>query len=155
MRNIETNPHRAMSPEARGALIRSLCEIEALSFSDPWSEAMFADSLDNPLVRLVTLTEEGALVAYCLFAIVSPEAELLNLAVVPEMRKRGIARTLLSEALTALELESVDTVFLEVRESNIPARAFYDSLGFIPVGRRKHYYRYPTEDAVVMLRRPD
>ncbi len=74
------------------------------------------------------------------------ESELLNLAVAPEWRRRGIGRRLI-ESLHALR---PGALFLEVRESNQAARKFYDVLGFQEVGRRTGYYVSPSESAVVM-----
>jgi ribosomal-protein-alanine N-acetyltransferase len=74
------------------------------------------------------------------------EAEVLNLAVDPSSRRRGIASALLRElqAVTAGEL------FLELRSSNHVALQLYGSLGFCAVGRRRGYYREPAEDALIM-----
>ncbi len=74
------------------------------------------------------------------------ECELLNLAVAPEFRRQGIARGLLA----ALLAEAHRAVFLEVRESNKVARAFYKSMGFQEVTTRKGYYQSPPEAAIVM-----
>jgi ribosomal-protein-alanine N-acetyltransferase len=74
------------------------------------------------------------------------EHELLNLAVAPEHRRKGIARTLLDYA----KRQGPGLWFLEVRESNTAARTFYKSHGFIDFGKRKGYYQEPYEDAIVM-----
>jgi ribosomal-protein-alanine N-acetyltransferase len=74
------------------------------------------------------------------------EYEILNLAVAPEYRRQGIARRLVEAFLHA----SPNTFFLEVRESNQAARAFYNYLGFQEVGRRSGYYHSPPETAIVM-----
>jgi len=74
------------------------------------------------------------------------EGEILNLAVAPELRRSGIARALLGEIFQYFS----GAIFLEVRESNGAARAFYKSLGFQEVGLRKEYYRAPPETAIVM-----
>jgi ribosomal-protein-alanine acetyltransferase len=78
------------------------------------------------------------------------EAEILNLAVRPEARRAAHGSALLSAALQGFRDRKVSRVFLEVRESNAAAVAFYGKHGFVPVGRRKGYYRDPREDAVVM-----
>ena len=71
------------------------------------------------------------------------ECEVLNLAVAPEYRRRGIARELLWSVLCG-------TVFLELRESNRAALALYKSLGFQELSRRSGYYTAPPEDAIVL-----
>ncbi len=74
------------------------------------------------------------------------ESELLNLAVEPRFRRRGIAR----ELLRALRADNSDTLYLEVRESNETARKFYKSMGFREVSVRPGYYTSPAEAAIVM-----
>jgi len=78
------------------------------------------------------------------------EAEILNLAVVPEGRRRGIGRALVAALLEALARDGAKAVFLEVRASNTAAHALYRQFRFLPVGRRSRYYRNPTEDAVIL-----
>jgi ribosomal-protein-alanine N-acetyltransferase len=75
---------------------------------------------------------------------------VLNLAVAPSFRRRGVARALLGASLGHLRKRRVEEVFLEVRESNQSAQALYLSSGFRPVGQRTAYYRNPKEDALVL-----
>ena len=74
------------------------------------------------------------------------EREILNLAVEPSLRRRGVARRLLEEVLSREE----GTWFLEVRESNAAAIRLYEGLGFRPMGLRKNYYNDPSESGIVM-----
>jgi [ribosomal protein S18]-alanine N-acetyltransferase len=93
----------------------------------------------------------GFLVARCLTLDRTGEAsehEILDLAVHQDWRRRGVAKTLLRN-----ELASGGKYFLEVRESNVSARSLYESMGFTEIGRRKQYYQYPEETAIVMLRK--
>ena len=78
------------------------------------------------------------------------EAEILNLGVAEAVRRQGIARALVRALLAQFSRQGVRTVFLEVRESNHPARGLYESFGFREVGRRSRYYQRPVEDAVVL-----
>ena len=78
------------------------------------------------------------------------ESEILNLAVEPERRRQGIASALLAAAIEACRAAGAKSVYLEVRESNAVAIAFYRSSGFEPTGRRARYYQDPPEAAVVM-----
>lgn len=80
------------------------------------------------------------------------EAEILNLAVGADWRRRGIGRQLMETALEGAMVRGVHRVFLEVRESNTGARAFYSQLGFVQDGRRPNYYRDPPEDALLLSR---
>jgi [ribosomal protein S18]-alanine N-acetyltransferase len=78
--------------------------------------------------------------------VAADEREILNLAVAPEFRRKGVARGLVADALGAFR----GSVFLEVRESNGVAQEFYKSLGFKELSRRKGYYDCPPETAIVM-----
>jgi ribosomal-protein-alanine N-acetyltransferase len=134
---------RAATP----ADLDAVAAIEQQVFSDPWSRDSFGRLLGG--LALVADGEQG--VNGYLFALwVQEESEILNVAVRPEVRRRGIARCLMSEALERLAREGVRQVFLEVRESNAGAQAFYERLGFSLVGRRRQYYRQPREDALVL-----
>lgn len=78
------------------------------------------------------------------------ETEILNLAVEPHSRHQGVARALLSASLEATRAAGASLVFLEVRESNAAAIAFYRFHGFRQTGRRRRYYHDPAEDALVL-----
>jgi [ribosomal protein S18]-alanine N-acetyltransferase len=83
---------------------------------------------------------------------VADQAEILNLAVKQAHRRKGLGSALMSAALKEFHLRSVKTVYLEVRQSNTSAIAFYERLGFIISGLRKGYYRTPDESAVTMIK---
>jgi len=99
---------------------------------------------------LVAEVAEGRIVGYVVALDAADEGEILNLAVAPAMRRTGLGRALVQQMLEALSDRGVRQVFLEVRESNAPARALYAAHGFKEVGRRKQYYRRPVEDAIVL-----
>jgi ribosomal-protein-alanine N-acetyltransferase len=78
------------------------------------------------------------------------EGEILNMAVEPRTRRKGVARALLGALLEEFRREEVLQVFLEVRESNAAAIAFYRKSGFEKTGKRPRYYREPEEAALVL-----
>jgi ribosomal-protein-alanine N-acetyltransferase len=82
----------------------------------------------------------------------APEWELENLVTAPAFRRKGVGKRLLDTLFEACQDTKSKTLFLEVRESNTAARAFYGSAGFEPAGRRKAYYRDPVEDAILYRR---
>jgi [ribosomal protein S18]-alanine N-acetyltransferase len=96
--------------------------------------------------------EGGDLTGVVAMRVVAGEAEILNLAVGAGWRKRGIGRRLMAAALQEAMASGARRVFLEVRESNAGARAFYAGLGFSQDGRRRNYYRDPPEDALLLAR---
>lgn len=96
--------------------------------------------------------DEGSIAGVVIFRIVADEAEILNLAVQARCRRRGTGSRLMNDAMAACGAAGVKRIFLEVRDSNQAARQFYSRLGFKETGRRRQYYRAPTEDAVVLIR---
>lgn len=139
-----------MIPLIRGARaedIPVLVEIELESFAQPrWTAQDFLNS--DCIVAEIDVQVAGFLVSRQTFEgseAESPEREIVNLAVANLFRRKGIASALLRH-----ELSRRGTFFLEVRESNVAARALYRKFGFVEVGRRPYYYRYPDETAIVM-----
>jgi len=102
----------------------------------------------DPFGYDVTVADlDGQVVAFVVTRRVAPdELEVLNLAVAPSMRRKGVARALVRGVLETLE----GAAFLEVRESNVAARKFYESIGFSALDRRPEYYSDPPEGAIVM-----
>ena len=134
---------------AQAADLPALVALERSVFTDPWSHGDFAECLHS---RIATRVAEMAsdLVGYIVGRFVVNEAEILNLGVGPRARRRGVARALVRDLLAAFAGSGVRSVFLEVRQSNLPALALYQSFGFRAVAKRPRYYRRPVEDAVVL-----
>ena len=130
--------------------VAAAAELEQRCFSDPWSEAAIADSFEAPGMRGLVAIHPDGLRGYVIARAIAGEAEILNLAVAPEVRGRGLGGRLLDAMLDLLRRSAVREVFLEVRRGNAPAHALYRSRGFEVVGRRANYYRHPVEDALVL-----
>lgn len=135
---------------ASSADIPGLLRIERASFSDPWSAQGFAEVLElrGAIALLAEMGQETA--GYLLARTVLDECEILNLAVIPEARRHGIGRALLTAGLEQMRAGGSRQVYLEVRQSNQAAQALYTSLGFRPMGVRPNYYRSPREDGLVL-----
>lgn len=123
-------------------------EIERASFADPWRAADFRAALGATL--FLVAVRHDAVAGYVIARQAADEGELLNLAVAPGERGRGVGSALAVCAIGALRDQGVGAVYLEVRESNAAARRLYGRLGFAPVARRARYYRDPPEDALVL-----
>ncbi|MBQ4321718.1 MAG: ribosomal protein S18-alanine N-acetyltransferase [Oscillospiraceae bacterium] len=136
--------------KAERADLPGLVAIEDLSFSEPWSHASMASAVENPDIYTAVSLEGGTVTGYVILALMGIEAEIYNVAVHPDARRQGLGAALLQNALKKAEQEGAETVFLEVRASNAPAKALYLGHGFVPVGLRKKYYTNPTEDAILM-----
>ena len=128
-----------------------LTEIRAIQEASP--EASQWEPSDYLLYDLrVTVEDDGRLSGFAVSRqTASDERELLNLAVAPRFRRRGVARRLVESIVLESRQTSVGvSVFLEVRESNLRAREFYKSLDFQEVSKRQNYYDQPLESAIVM-----
>ena len=127
-----------------------LAELERICFSDPWSPAGIREMVSaTHTIALVALSAES-IIGYAVARYAAGSGEILNLAVAPEHRREGVAAHLIDALLEGLRSREVREVYLEVRESNGPARALYSGRGFTVAGMRRAYYRYPTEDALVL-----
>ena len=128
------------------AHVPQIARLEELCFSDPWSENSIASELDNPLSMWLVAEEKGAVVGYIGSQTVLDSTDIMNIAVHPDFRRRGVAESLLVELSKRLKERGVSFLMLEVRASNEPAKRLYEKLGFQQVGCRKNYYRNPKED---------
>jgi ribosomal-protein-alanine N-acetyltransferase len=100
--------------------------------------------------RAYIAEEKGRLLGFVLARTSGPEAEILDLAVLPTVRRRGIARGLLRAVREAVQRLGVEEIYLEVRESNRAAISLYEGEGYRAVGMRHRYYRNPAENALVL-----
>ncbi len=132
------------------AHIALIAALEQVCFSDPWPEAAVESELTNPLSLWLVAVEEGQVAGYVGSQSVLGEADMMNVAVSPEFRRRGVARALLLALERRLAENAVHSLTLEVRASNEPAISLYHSLGYVQVGRRPNYYHKPREDALIL-----
>lgn len=134
----------------RPADLDDVMAIERRSFTAPWEEATFRGLMRRPTASLLVAEREGEVVGYSVTWFAADEAELGDIAVVPELRGFGLGRRMLEEAVAEARKRGARSLFLEVREANRVARQLYHSAGFEVVGVRKQYYNEPVEDAIVM-----
>jgi ribosomal-protein-alanine N-acetyltransferase len=130
--------------------VSAVAELEKLCFSDPWSENSVASELKNKLALWLVAEEEGRVSGYIGSQTCGDESDVMNVAVHPDFRRRGIAEALVNRLVEELKAIDSHSLTLEVRASNVPAISLYEKLGFSEVGRRKNYYRNPREDALIM-----
>lgn len=132
------------------AHIEPIAALEKICFSDPWSEKSVASELDNPLSLWLVAIEDGVVAGYVGSQTVLGEADMMNLAVAPDYRRRGVGEALVQALISELKNINTHCLTLEVRASNNPAIALYKKLGFTQVGRRPRYYEKPREDALIL-----
>jgi ribosomal-protein-alanine N-acetyltransferase len=127
-------------------------QIEGLSFPAPWSRALFERELSTPFARAFVAQEaqREKILGYLCFWLVEQEAHILNLAVHPQHRNRGIGTLLLGYGVDYCRKGRVQVITLEVRRSNYKAISLYRGFHFQPLGIRRRYYTDSGEDAVVM-----
>ena len=130
--------------------VSQVAELEKICFSDPWSETSVAYELTNPLSYWLVAVDGERVAGYIGSQTVMGESDMMNVAVHPDYRRRGIAERLANDLVEALAALESHCLTLEVRDSNESARALYAKLGFCQVGLRKNYYRNPKEDALIL-----
>jgi ribosomal-protein-alanine N-acetyltransferase len=149
---IHADPRHWAFAEMRPQDLRQVLAIERGSFDNPWSSALFLQELRIPFSRIVVVRPAGGadepIVGYLCRWFVADEIHVLNVAVHPAHRGRGIG-TLVAEALREARRGRADAMTLEVRRSNEAARRLYASFGFEEVGVRRNYYGR-GEDALIM-----
>ncbi len=141
-----------MSPIATGPEgAPALAAIHAQAFEHPWAAAAFDELLASPGVFALAIGDDG----FILVRRVLDEAEVLTLAVLPALRRRGLARTLVEAAAAVARQAGAEALWLEVAEDNAAAIALYDACSFAPAGRRRGYYARTGAAAVdaLVLRR--
>ncbi len=148
---------------ARESDLGAVLQIERDSFADPWSRESFASSLALDRMRFLVAEDAdrvpaggrdggGEILGYVVALFIVDEAEIADLAVTPEARRRGIGGLLLDRVAVEAARAGVRSLYLEVRESNSAARALYASRSFAQVGLRRGYYQHPREDALLLKR---
>lgn len=146
----------ANRPEQGGIRVRrlaysdlpSVISIERRSFPTPWSLAMFVLELSKPSGICLAAEDDDGLIGYLVCSRYEQVWHLMNVAVLNEHRRRGVATELIDRLFEEAGLQA--RITLEVRVSNLPAIAMYEGLGFRSAGRRRSYYHDNGEDALIM-----
>jgi ribosomal-protein-alanine N-acetyltransferase len=125
------------------------------AFDDPWSAADIATLLSSPGVFAFQARAEDEEAGFILYRVAADEAEILTLAVTPALRRRGVARALLRQAMAASLAGGAAAVFLEVATDNPGAQALYQTNGFAEVGRRPGYFSRPGGAVAALIMRRD
>lgn len=136
-----------MMTDAHTAQVAAL---EKTCFSLPWSEKAIIGELTNPLALWLVALDGEVLAGYIGSQSVMGEADMMNIAVLPQYRRQGIAKELVCRLIQHLREKEVYSLTLEVRASNEGAINLYHSLGFCQAGRRPNYYSAPKEDALIL-----
>jgi len=133
--------------------VPSILEIEQISFTTPWSEQSFLNEIYKKYAFSRVAVFEEKIIGFICVNYLLHESHLLDLAVHPDFRRRGVATVLMDEAMNGLKKMGCVFVYLEVRVSNTGAQKFYERFGFKVDGIRRKYYGNPDEDALLMMGR--
>ena len=120
------------------------------AYPDPWTTGMFRQEIQNGASEFFVARLGGEMAAYGGFWLALDEAHITKITVLPPYRGQGLGRELLDWLLRRAEMMGANIARLEVRESNVGARALYQAAGFVEIGLRKGYYAQNNEAAVVM-----
>lgn len=125
--------------------------IEKESFTEPWSMRSFEEIFDTEFtLSLGAFDGTENIIGYIIADFVIDTGEILNIAVDNAFKNQGVGGILLDAVHKTLECACACQCFLEVRESNEPAKALYAKKGYLPVGLRKNYYKNPKENAIIL-----
>lgn len=150
-----------MTPDAGRFFIRRMKEddlpavrtIEALSFSNPWSDSTFLGEIQNTPVSfplVVVRKPSDKVIGYIIYWHIREDVQVNNIAVHPDFRGKGIGEALMRHVIDRVRKNGATFMTLEVRLSNAAAVTLYKKLGFDILGTRKNYYTNPDEDAFLM-----
>lgn len=114
-----------------------------------WSLEQYRTALFMPGRFAFVLEGNSVVLGFLVARAVDKEWELENIVVTGSAQRRGLGTELLNELLSLARTRHGESIFLEVRESNLSARSFYERRGFLECGRRRNYYGAPQEDAIV------
>lgn len=113
-----------------------------------WSMDSLRSQMEKADSHCTIAIEQDSVIGFLAFEQVLDEGSIIEVAVAPDCRRKGIAKALITQAIQSADGSAA--VFLEVRESNAPAVSLYEALGFEQIGERKDYYDRPKENAIIM-----
>ncbi len=155
--NLKHDQPEVLIVRATAGDLEDILRLEQVSFSAPWTRKMILAELEgNPFASFWVARKgpDGEIQAYICYWVVFEELHLMNLAVSPPCRRKGVARALVHHALEDGQRRGARRAILEVRASNTAALSMYRGLGFHQVAVRAGYYVHPVEDAILMELNP-
>ena len=129
--------------------IPEMMEIERASYSKPWDEQLFVQAVNSAGKHSFVSKIDSKIAGYIVFEVVADEGHITNIAVTKQNRRRGIATELIVKVLELVRDHHINSVYLEVRQSNEAAKKLYEKFGFKEIGERKGYYQGTNENALV------
>lgn len=130
--------------------IEEIAALETANSLTPWNETSLFTYFLRDDTLLAVGEENDKIIGFAALMMAPPEADILDITIDSEFRRHGYGAELLSSLMEMAKNRGTDTIFLEVRVSNTPARRLYEKLGFTETGIRKNYYTDPSEDGISM-----
>ena len=130
--------------------IEGVFEVSKLSLAEAWNIESIEKELSNKLAKYLVALDENKVIGFLGMWVVFDEGDITNIAVHPEYRKQGIGNLLMDNLITLCNENNINSLTLEVRESNLPAQNLYKKHGFKEEGIRKNFYDNPKENAIIM-----
>ena len=128
-----------------------VAELEKLCFSQPWSRNSLELLTKEGIGVGMVCSRDGKVCAYGGMMVAVDEGQITNIATHPDYRRQGFGRAVVESLIKYAKMNGLDSISLEVRESNRAAIDLYLSLGFKVEGKRKDFYTKPTENALIMI----
>jgi ribosomal-protein-alanine N-acetyltransferase len=145
--------------EARRRDVPALLQIDRVSSPIPWSEVLFVQEIEGPASQVLLARRSGPgvpdVLGFVSWSIAADEAEIRNLAVHPDERRRGVGRQLVDAVIDRARTRGARAVYLEVHAANGAATDLYRSVGFTPTGTRRDYYGHGDHAITMALRLVD
>ena len=128
-----------------------VAELEKLCFSQPWSRQSLELLTREGIGVGMVCSSDGTVCAYGGMMVAVDEGQITNIATHPDYRRRGYGRAIVESLIKYAKINGLDSISLEVRESNRAAIDLYTKLGFKVEGKRKDFYTKPIENALIMI----
>lgn len=138
--------------DAKRQDLDEIMDIERAAFSVPWSESGMVFEIESEDAYVPVARDNGEMTGFAVLHMFGSEGELFNIAVKEERRGEKVGKKLLAAVINFASKQRLERIFLEVRQSNLPARSLYEKAGFKELGVRKNYYEHPRENAVMMVK---
>ncbi|MGG5462809.1 ribosomal protein S18-alanine N-acetyltransferase [Clostridium sp. B9] len=132
--------------------VEGVFEVSKLSLSEAWNLDSIEKELSNKLAKYLVALDGDKVIGFVGIWIVFDEGDITNIAIHPDYRKQGIGDLLMTNLISICKENNINSLTLEVRESNIPAQNLYKKHSFKEEGIRKNFYDNPKENAIIMWR---
>ena len=148
---MEEKRKRIYPEKLTAAHIEGVAKLEKLCFSQPWSANSLELLTKEGIGVGMVCSADGNVCAYGGMMVAVDEGQIINIATHPDYRRRGYGKAIVEALIKYAKINGLDSISLEVRESNAAAIELYSSLGFKVEGKRRDFYTKPTEAALIMI----